>query len=44
MPPRKGNGFSYSFFNVGTSENDQMHTWAIRYDGLIFTASYFSGD
>ena len=40
----EGKWFSYSFFNVGTSENDQMHTWAIRYDGLIFTASYFSGD
>ena len=40
----EGKWFSYSFFNVGTSENDQMHTWAIRYDGLIFTSSYFSGD
>ena len=40
----EGQWFSYSFFNMSTSENDQMHTYAIRYDGLIFSSAYFSGE
>ena len=40
----EGQWFSYSFFNTITSENDQMHTYAIRYDGLIFSSAYFSGE
>ena len=40
----EGHWFSYSFFNPTTAENDQMHTYAIRYDGIIFSAAYFSGE
>ena len=40
----EGHWSSYSFFNPTTSENDQMHTYAIRYDGIIFSSAYFSGE
>ena len=40
----EGQWFSYSFSNMITSENDQMHTYAIRYDGIIFSSAYFSGE
>ena len=40
----EGHWSSYSFFNPATSEDDQMHTYAIRYDGIIFSSAYFSGE
>ena len=40
----EGHWSSYSFFNPTTAEDDQMHTYAIRYDGIIFSAAYFSGE
>ena len=40
----EGHWSSYSFFNPITSEDDHLHIYAIRYDGIIFSSAYFSGE
>ena len=36
----KGQWTWHDFFNPATAEDDQLHMWSIRYDGVIFTAGY----
>ncbi len=36
-----GRWVDYVILNPETSENDRKHTWAVRYDGLIFASGWY---
>ena len=37
----EGHWVSYVFPNVRSSETLYAHTWAVRYDGLLFMSRYY---
>lgn len=37
----EGSWISYVFPNIRSSETLYAHTWAIRYDGLLFMSRYY---
>ena len=40
----EGNWFKFPYYNPLTAEDDQMNIWAVRHDGIIFTALYTTSE